>query len=137
MHYFLVSLIIFDQLTKTLAIILSAKFNFPIIKNTGVAFGVLGQNVPFVIILTSCLLLLLTIFKKTIFLNNKWHQYSYRFILAGGLGNLLDRIFYGYVIDFLKLPFIPYFNFADLFINIGMALYIMGIYKNNDIKIQK
>lgn len=137
MFYFLLALIIADQLTKLTAITFSTKINLTIIHNTGVAFGMLGQNVSSVIFLTASLLILLTLFKKLVFLKNSWHQYSYCFIIAGGAGNLLDRILYGYVIDFLKLPLIPYFNFADVFINIGMVLYVMGVYKNNDTSLQK
>ena len=52
--------------------------------------------------------------------------WSFTFILAGAIGNLIDRIYYGYVIDFLYLHvnvfYWPAFNIADFFITIGEFL---------------
>ena len=45
-------------------------------------------------------------------------------ILGGALGNLIDRLRYGYVIDFIDLRFFPSFNYADLFTTLGVCLWI-------------
>ena len=46
-------------------------------------------------------------------------------ILAGGLGNFIDRITYGYVVDFIDISFNPYiFNLADTYVTIGILIYI-------------
>ena len=51
---------------------------------------------------------------------------SFSLILAGGLGNLLDRLMYGYVIDFIDITFNPYvFNLADSYVTIGLIMYII------------
>ncbi len=118
-----------DQLTKLSVILFGAKINLTIIHNTGVAFGMLSHKSALVIILTATMLITLYIMKKTFFLNNVWHEKAIYFILAGGAGNLIDRLVYGHVVDFIKVPLIPYFNLADLFINIGMFLYILGLFK--------
>lgn len=129
MLYIFFILLMTDQLTKLSIIFLSSKMNLTIVHNTGVAFGMLSEKSMLVVFLTVSLLLTLLIFKKTFFVNNALHQKAIIFILAGGAGNLLDRIIYGHVIDFIKLPLIPYFNLADVFINIGMLLYVLGLFK--------
>ena len=57
---------------------------------------------------------------------------SYSFILGGTIGNGIDRITKGYVIDFINLNFInfPVFNIADISINIGLIFIIYGLIKN-------
>ena len=57
---------------------------------------------------------------------------SYSLILAGTVGNGIDRIIKGYVIDFINLNFIdfPVFNIADISINVGLILIIYGLIKN-------
>ena len=50
----------------------------------------------------------------------------YVFILAGGIGNLLDRLLYGYVVDFIDITFNPYvFNLADSYVTIGLVMYVI------------
>ena len=58
---------------------------------------------------------------------------SYSFILGGTIGNGLDRILKGFVIDFINLNIInfPVFNIADISINIGFFFLIYNIFKNN------
>ena len=60
--------------------------------------------------------------------------YSYSFILGGTLGNGIDRIIKGYVIDFVNLNFItfPVFNIADVAINIGFLLIIYSLLKTKN-----
>lgn len=120
-----------DQLTKLSVVMFASKINLTIVENSGIAFGMLGEKSSLVLLITASLLLLLFVFRKHFFLKNIWHQKAIAFILAGGAGNLLDRILYGHVVDFIKIPFIPYFNLADLFINIGMMLYLVGLFKKN------
>jgi len=59
--------------------------------------------------------------------------YSYSFILGGTIGNGIDRILKGFVIDFINLNIInfPVFNIADISINIGFIFLLFSIFKNN------
>jgi len=51
------------------------------------------------------------------------------FIFSGAMGNLIDRMLLGYVVDFINFPNWPAFNLADILINIGVALYIIYLLK--------
>jgi len=59
--------------------------------------------------------------------------YSYSFILGGTFGNGIDRLFKGFVVDFINLNIInfPVFNIADISINIGFIFLVYNIFKNN------
>lgn len=52
---------------------------------------------------------------------------SLAFIVGGGLGNLINRIMYGYVVDFLNIYILPVFNVADMSVCIGSALLIYSV----------
>ena len=61
---------------------------------------------------------------------NKTQLISLSLILAGGFGNLFDRVFLGHVVDFIAITFNPYvFNLADVFITIGIVLYLINYFK--------
>jgi len=59
---------------------------------------------------------------------NRWQQLGYGFILGGALGNGIDRFASGSVVDFLEFRLIrfPVFNFADIFINVGIVCLLIG-----------
>ena len=56
---------------------------------------------------------------------------SLTFIITGAIGNLIDRVFRKYVIDFIELKFIdfPSFNLADIYIVLGVLVFIIGLIK--------
>ena len=90
-------------------------------ENTGASFGLLKNHTLFLTIITSVFVLVMLyviVSKRT---GSKLFNVSLILITAGGLGNLYDRIFYGYVVDYLEFTFVNYavFNFADVIINIG------------------
>ena len=100
-------------------------------KNTGVAFSFLEGKVPLIIVMTSIIIILILKYIKSTN-PNKYEKISYGLILGGALGNLIDRIIYGYVIDFLDFNILgypyPIFNLADTAIVIGViALIILSI----------
>lgn len=105
------------------------------VENRGVAFGMFKDMRWIFIAVTSiviCFLLYIIIFKR---INSKLFNISASLIIGGGIGNLIDRIFYGYVIDYLQLSFFsPVCNFADYAITIGTVLlvvYVLFFYDNN------
>ena len=79
-------------------------------QNTGVAFSALEGKVPLIIIVTSIIIILILKYIKSTN-PNKSEIICYGLIIGGAIGNLIDRIIYGYVIDFLDFNIFGY-NFA-------------------------
>ena len=107
-------------------------FKLDFVKNYGAAFNIFSGNRIFlscISIIFSILLTYLILGKNTL---NSYDLYSYSFILGGTIGNGIDRIFKGFVIDFINLNFInfPVFNIADISINIGFIFLLYSIFKN-------
>ena len=101
-------------------------FQIFFVKNTGAAFSILKDNTILIIIITFCFLLFLHqhIKKENYF--TKMSILSFGLVIGGVFGNLLDRLFYHSVIDYLSFTFFgwdfPVFNFADISIVIGVLL---------------
>ncbi len=142
--YFLslsIFIILIDQFTKYL-IFYNKKyfinkdfllFKFDFVKNYGAAFNIFSGSRIFlslISILFSISLIYLILRKNTL---NLFDLYSYSFILGGTIGNGIDRIYKGFVVDFINLNIInfPVFNIADISINIGFVILLYNIFKNN------
>lgn len=95
------------------------------VENRGAAFGLLAQY-PFIMILVGLIVSWYIIYYIHAELcKSRIQYYGLIFLFAGTVGNLINRIFLGYVIDFIDLPYWPTFNFADIFINVGVGLLIL------------
>ena len=106
-------------------------FKLDFVKNYGAAFNIFSGSRIFlslISILFSILLIYLIFRKNTL---NTFDLYSYSFILGGTIGNGIDRIYRGFVVDFINLNIInfPVFNIADISINIGLVLIIYSFFK--------
>ena len=106
-------------------------FRIDYVKNYGAAFNMFTGSRIFLSIVSTIISVLLTYFiliKKNL---RNIELLSYTFILGGTIGNGIDRISMGYVIDFINLNFInfPIFNIADISINIGLIFTIYGLIK--------
>ena len=143
LYYLLLSffIILIDQLTKYLIFYNYNNFinkdfilfRLDFVKNYGAAFNIFNGNrifLSFISILISIILLYFILGKQ---LRSKIELLSYSFILGGTIGNGIDRILNGFVIDFINLNIIsfPVFNFADTCISIGFLLILYNIFKNN------
>ena len=107
------------QLHQSIAIIKNI-FYFTFIQNTGAGFGIL-KNQQWILIWISIFIFGIILYNlDKIKENQRLLQVLVGFILGGTIGNLIDRIFFGYVIDFLDFRIWPIFNFADSFITIGV-----------------
>ena len=107
-------------------------FRLDLVKNYGAAFNILSGNRIFlscISILISILLTYLILKKNTL---NSIELISYSFILGGTIGNGIDRILRGFVVDFINLNIInfPVFNIADISINIGFVFLLYSIFKS-------
>ena len=141
LYFILISIIIIliDQITKALIFnyykIFANKdliiFRIELIKNYGAAFNIFSGDRIFLSIVSflfSVILICIILRKNT---SNYIDLYSYSLLLGGSIGNGIDRVIRGYVIDFINLNFInfPVFNIADLSINIGFILILYSIFK--------
>ncbi|MBN1377213.1 signal peptidase II [Candidatus Woesearchaeota archaeon] len=131
--FIIISIIILltDRLTKIWALNLTKTidfkfFAFTLVKNTGAGFG-LFQDLNSVLIYFSVIVLGLLIY-----FYDRINPYSFTFIAAGLTGNIIDRIFYGFVIDFINFKIWPVFNIADSFITIGVILLIIEFFRKKD-----
>ena len=100
------------------------------IRNYGAAFNILSGSRLFLSLISiiSTIILMYLIFIRK---DNRINKYGLSFIAAGSIGNGVDRIFYGYVIDFINIKFIdfPVFNIADIAINIGILVMIINYFR--------
>ena len=137
----IILLIVLDQISKVLissnlalgeSLNLLPFLNFTLIHNTGIAFSLFdeGGNISRWLLVTvvSAIVayLLFLMYEKTP--KNRLELMSLILIISGGLGNLVDRAFLGYVVDFIHVFYQDYsfyvFNLADSYITVGIILYL-------------
>ena len=109
-------------------------FSLTYVENKGVAFGMFSDMRWIFVALTSILLVIIIfyMFKKRP--KGKFFYVCAALIIGGGIGNLIDRIFYGYVIDYLSLSFFPpVCNFADYCITAGTIMLVIYLLFFSDI----
>ncbi len=142
--------VILDQATKYLAQIflssggsipiVSGIFHLTLVRNTGAAFGLLkGGALLFIAISIICVAAIVLLLKSNILFSkifgldpqDKLVRFSLGLILGGALGNLIDRLRFSAVIDFLDFRIWPVFNFADSAITIGGLLIFYKILRSH------
>ncbi len=116
----------FDKLINKNILIFTIEF----VRNYGAAFNIFSGSrlfLSFVSVISTVIISYFIFIKENIIIN----KYGLSYILAGSIGNGIDRILNGYVIDFIKIRYIdfPVFNFADVFINIGVLIIILSYFK--------
>ena len=140
--------VVIDQLTKLLSInnlrdladeipVINKVFGLYYVENKGISFSMLSSKMALIIIITSIIMLILIY----VMIRTPKTKYFMPFsivlsvIVGGAAGNMIDRIFRGFVIDFIMLDFInfPIFNVADIFVCVGLfILVILIIFKYKD-----
>ena len=138
--YFLLTIliVIIDQILKLLTVsnlkgnedisLLNWLIKFTYVENRGAAFGIM-QGAKYLFIL---LVILLLIFYLYVMIKRKFDSkmliWGLSLIVGGGIGNAIDRLFLGYVVDYIKLSFFsPVCNFADYCITAGTVLVLIYI----------
>ena len=134
-----VLIIAFDQLTKYLAIkflasvgsvtVIPGIFDFTYVENRGAAFGMLANHRWIFMVLSVLGIGLLIFYYFKYKPESRILKTALIFICAGGCGNMIDRIFRGFVVDFINATFINFyvFNVADSFVCIGCAMFALYI----------
>ncbi|MBZ2173940.1 signal peptidase II [Schnuerera sp. xch1] len=146
MYLIIVFIVLLDQVTKSAAIkylkgnspraIIDNFFQLYYVENYGAAFGILQNKKLFFVIATFIVVISIILFLIKYPNNiNRAMKISMVMLLGGAVGNLIDRIRVGYVVDFLsvKLPFgynFPVFNVADIFIVTGTLLIMIMVLFN-------
>lgn len=133
--YFILTsiLVIIDQITKYLTIqniglhevveIIPNVLSFTYIQNTGAAWSILEGQMWFFYIITTFVIAFLLYYLYTEGRGDKILGIILSVILAGTIGNFIDRIIFQYVVDMIKVEFInfPIFNVADMLLTVGVA----------------
>jgi len=134
----LIFFIILDQLSKVVfakdIMLIEGVLKFSNVQNTGGAFGIFSTNIIIVILLNVFVIAMMVRF---IMLRKEYMRkliyIALVFMIAGGISNLIDRIFRGYVVDFIDFTQIvnfPVFNFADIVLVVGWIMLIIGVLKD-------
>ncbi|MEK9657520.1 MAG: signal peptidase II [bacterium] len=134
------SLLFLDQITKIWAFtylpfvvdfyVIPGFFSLKLVFNYGMAWGVLQHYRVFLLSVHALVLLGLIWFWKR-FYESYWTRFALPWLLAGVLGNGLDRFFRGYVIDFLSFGRFPVFNFADMYLTIAAVFLLIGFFRKD------
>ena len=98
--------------------------------NRGAAFSLFSGFSNYLIIISVVVIAVVIYFHHRTPITNRLTQIGLAFILGGSLGNLIDRIFRSYVIDYIDITVWPVFNFADIMINLGVLLVIIRMFKH-------
>jgi signal peptidase II len=96
-------------------------------ENLGAGFGILqGYNLVFIIAAAIVIFLIVYFYDKIIY--DRTLVFAFAFILGGTVGNMMDRIFFGHVIDYIDFSFWPTFNMSDAALTVGAVLLIIYTY---------
>ncbi len=134
-NYAIIAIVVLDQILKFLVInknivIIPDLLSITYVQNTGGAFGIGTLN----IIIPISIFLLITIFLYIIKQKEKIiHFLPWGFIISGAIGNLIDRLCRGYVIDFISIYKFPVFNLSDICLTLGMFSLLIKFLKKEDL----
>ena len=142
--FFIIILVAVDQILKYVVsanlryaediTIIPNLLSLTYVENRGAAFGMFQNQRWFFIIFAAAMIAFFVYLIKYKNFNDKMFLISATLIISGGIGNLIDRLFLGYVVDYIKLSFFsPICNFADYCITFGtviLIIYVMFFYKD-------
>ena len=147
--FIVVSLVSLDQYTKSIVLnyfelyqsktIIDGFFSLTYVQNFGAGFSIMqNARTTFLIITPICLVGFTYLFIKS---NDKLSKTALLLMVSGTIGNFIDRIVRVYVVDFLDFIIFgwdfPIFNVADIFLTVGVCLYIIALIKEEkDAKIK-
>lgn len=136
------ALTVLDQVTKTVVHVrfglgetvplVPGLFNLTYVRNTGAAWGMFSGFSGWLTVFSLLALVLIVVFRHHWVGDSIRHRLAFAFLLSGVIGNLCDRLRYGYVIDFFDFYFgrysFPVFNVADTAICVGAGLYLLDAF---------
>lgn len=138
-----------DQLTKYMVqtslqlyeskTVIDGLLSFTYVQNKGMAWGLFQGKIPVFAIVTVIIMILSFRVLYNVVDNKRYRYVKYVVItiIAGGLGNFIDRVTLGYVVDFFEVEFVefPVFNVADIYVTLGMFAMMIAlfVYKNEEL----
>ncbi len=133
-----------DQLTKHLVLAYLANgesvrwiphvVHFTYVRNEGAAFGMFSDHRWVFMVFSSVAIVALGVYLFRFCKSDMWVKVSLAMVIGGGIGNMIDRIAWGSVVDFIELPFLwlpllnmyfPIFNVADSFVTVGAVILVV------------
>lgn len=118
-YFLVIILIVLDQLTKN---------SFEGVRNYKAAFGI-DFSLNVIIIVSLAVILVCMYYLNSV--KEKILVYGLILILSGSVGNIIDRVFLGYVRDFIEISVIPVFNLADIFNLSGVILLLLYLVQDS------
>ncbi len=137
--------IIVDQLTKFLVTtsmdagqsitVINNFLYITYVRNPGAAFGLLPYQTVFFVVITLVVAALVLYYYRILSENHKWLRCGLALQLGGALGNLIDRVSGGYVVDFIDITvWPPVFNLADSAIVVGIGVFLIAFWRDPELR---
>ena len=111
---------------KETIVVIPNLLEFVYVENDGAAYGMLGGYTWLLVVMTLLFIIGFIVYFVLAKDKNIWFVISVGSIVSGAIGNLIDRLWFNFVRDFISIEFFSFvFNFADMFITIGVICYII------------
>lgn len=140
-YSFTILLVFLDQFTKFLVLqgiplhgslpVIPGIFHLTLVFNQGIAFGLFRDHESLLFLLITASLGLLLWVSRHIPRWPSWSRWAFALITGGAIGNWIDRVRLGYVVDFFDLRVWPVFNVADSAITVGVSLYVIMLFRGS------
>lgn len=105
------------------------------VRNPGAAFGMLPYQTAFFVVITVLVGAFIIYYYRLLAEDHKWLRLGLSLQLGGALGNLIDRLNEGYVVDFINFTiWPPVFNIADSAIVIGIGIFLIAFWQDPELK---
>ena len=133
------AVVVLDQVTKLLVLehlagagtypLIENILHFTYVENRGAAFGMLANHRWVFMVLSVVGILAISGWLIAEKPKSLWIRTAISFVIGGGIGNMIDRVRLGYVVDFIDCRFIDFyvFNVADSFVCVGCAMFLLGV----------
>ena len=132
----IIACVVVDQVSKHIAnaqlklaeahTIISGVLDIQLVYNFGSAYGLFAHQRTFLLVVGTAIVGLFVIGHRWV-MTSTFSRWGYGFFIGGAIGNLIDRFFLGYVIDFINIHIFPVFNVADVCIDIGIGLFLLDL----------
>ncbi len=112
-------------------VLIDGVLNISYVHNRGAAFGIM-QGMSWVFVALAAVVVVGAVYYHSKYRPERWIQYALALIVGGSLGNVIDRLLYQSVVDFISVGWFPIFNVADIAIVSGGILFMIYILLNDE-----